>query len=157
MERIVTTERGLARLRAEHDALKNERRPAIVADVARFRALGDLRENAEYHAAREELSMLDAKIAQLASKIAGAEVVPALAEGADTAMLGTRVTVQEEGAPSPEIFELVGSGEEDADRNWILTTSPLGQAFLTRRAGEVAVFQGPRRTIRYRILKVEPL
>ncbi|MBI4229478.1 MAG: transcription elongation factor GreA, partial [Planctomycetes bacterium] len=96
MERFPMTEKGLAKLQAELESWR-DRRPQVAADVARFREMGDLRENGDYHAAREELSMIDAKVAQLEGKIGSAEIIRGEAD-ADTVVFGTRVPVQESGA-----------------------------------------------------------
>jgi transcription elongation factor GreA len=149
------TEKGLQKLEAELNELKYERRPKVAADVARFREMGDLRENAEYHAAREELAMIDAKTAQLETKLSCAEIIPEGSVETDSVVFGTRVTVREEGSQEEETFDLVGEGEGDPAQNKILTTSPLGQSLLTKKAGEIAVFKGPRRTVRYKILRIE--
>lgn len=156
MERIPMTEKGRAKLQAELDHLRNEKRPQVAEDVARFREMGDLRENADYHAAREELAMIDAKIRQLETKIALAEIITKDKMPTDAVVFGTRVTIQEVGSRERETFDLVGEGEADPDKNRILTTSPLAQALLAKKVGETAVFQGPRRTVTYKILKIEP-
>ncbi len=149
------TEKGLAKLKTDLESWK-DRRPQVAADVARFREMGDLRENAEYHAAREELAMIDAKVAQLESKIHSADIIRGEAS-ADTVVFGTRVTVQESGARKSEAFDLVGEGETDAAQNKILTTSPLAQSLLTKKVGDTAEFKGPRKTVKFKILKIEPL
>ncbi len=156
MDRIPMTEKGRAKLQAELNDLKNVRRPKVAEDVARFREMGDLRENADYHAAREELGMIDGKIAQLEGKIALADIISNDKLPTDTVVFGTRVTIQEVGDDEKETFDLVGEGEADPQNNRILTTSPLAQALLAKKVGDIAVFNGPRRTVKYKILKIKP-
>lgn len=155
MDRIPMTEKGRAKLQAELRELREERRPKVAEDVARFREMGDLRENADYHAAREELGMIDGKIAQLEGKLALADIISSDKLPTDSVVFGTRVTIQEVGDDEQETFDLVGEGEANPEKNKILTTSPLAQALLTKKVGEIAVFKGPRRTVKYKILKIE--
>ncbi len=154
MERIPMTEKGRAKLQAELNHLKSVKRPQVAEDVARFREMGDLRENADYHAAREELGMIDGKISQLEGKIALADIITNDKLTADSVVFGTRVTIQEVGDDEKETFDLVGEGEADPANNKILTTSPLAQALLAKKVGETAIFKGPRRTVKYKILKI---
>ena len=149
------TLKGREKLQNELTVL-NEKRPLVAADVARFREMGDLRENADYHAAREELGMIDAKIAQIVGKIALADIISNDRIPTDTVVFGTRVTIREEGSSEKETFDLVGEGEAEPAKNRILTTSPLAQALLTKKVGDIAVFKGPRRTVKFKILKIVP-
>ena len=98
--------------------------------------------------------MIDAKIAQLEGKIALADIISNDKVPTDSVVFGTRVTIQEVGDDERETFDLVGEGEADPAHNKILTTSPLAQALLAKKVGEIAVFQGPRRTVKYKILKI---
>ena len=158
MDRIPMTEKGRAKLQAELHELKDIRRPKVAEDVARFREMGDLRENADYHAAREELGMIDGKISQLEGKLALADIITKDKLPADSVVFGTRVTIQEVGQDKDEkeTFDLVGEGEANPEKNRILTTSPLAQALLAKKVGDIAVFKGPRRTVKYKILKIAP-
>jgi transcription elongation factor GreA len=142
---------GLERLRAELDDLVRVKRPAIVRRVAAARELGDLRENAEYHAAREELGFLDGRTHALEDRLRRAVVVEAPA-GAH-AGLGSTVVVEVEGRV--EELRLVGSSEADPRSGRISTSSPVGRALVGRLPGEDALVRTPSGAeVHYRVIEV---
>jgi transcription elongation factor GreA len=142
---------GLERLQAELDDLVQVRRPAIVRRVAAARELGDLRENAEYHAAREELGFLDGRAHALEDRLRRAVVVEA-PSGAH-AGLGSTLLVEVEGRE--EELRLVGSSEADPRAGRISTSSPVGRALVGHKAGDEIVVGTPSGAeIAYRVLEV---
>ena len=143
---------GLERLQAELDDLVRVKRPTIVRRVATARELGDLRENAEYHAAREELGFLDGRVHALQDQIRRAVVVDAPSAGAH-AGLGSTLVVEVEG--TVEELHLVGTSEADPRSGRISTSSPVGRALAGRLPGEEAVVVTPSGAeIRYRVVEV---
>ena len=146
--------KGREKLQADLKAWE-DKRPKVAQDVAEAREMGDLRENAQYHAAREELSMIDAKIRDLADKLARAEVIRDDEIERDIVAIGARVSVRDLGDKSEEDFHLVGEGEQDPAQNRILVTSPFAQGLIGHKVGEIVQIQVPRGTLRFRILKID--
>jgi transcription elongation factor GreA len=135
--------------------LTQRRRPEVVARIKAARELGDLRENAEYHAAREEQSFLEGRVQLLEQRLRNAVVLAD--EAADHAVrgagLGARVTV--ENAGDTVTFTLVGSTEANAAAGRISTSSPVGAALLGAIPGAEITVRTPRGEIRYRVVAVE--
>ena len=148
------TEKGRKKLEQELKSWE-DKRPKVAQDVAEAREMGDLRENAQYHAAREELSMIDAKVRDLRDKLARAEMIEEKDIEKDVVMLGASVTVQDLKDKSRETFQLVGEGEQDYAQNRILVTSPFGQGLVGHKVGETVEIAVPRGTQRYKILKID--
>ena len=153
-DRIPMTREGYEKLKAELDQLANHDMIEVTKRVAAARDLGDLSENAEYHAAREDQGMLQARVNMLRDKLSRAYIVDPGQGPKDTVVFGTRVKVMDLDLDEEEIFELVSPGEDDPDQNRILTTSPIGQGLLGKKRGEVAEIQVPRGTIRFKILEI---
>ena len=139
------------------DALLGEmegRRPAILEKIGEARAKGDLSENAEYHAAREALGVLEARIADLRDKLARAQVVDPRRAPKDRVAFGAKVTVLNLDVDREETYELVGAGEDDVEANRILTTSPVAQGLMLKKVGDDAEVAVPSGTVRYRIVRI---
>src|SRR2546422_7029614 len=126
-ERVPMTREGFEKLKAEVDRMKNYEMIEVAKRIAAARDLGDLSENAEYHAAREDQGMLQARIDALKDKLARAYIVDQSSLPKDTVVFGTRVRLENLDSGEFEVYELVGPGDEDYDNNKILTTSPRGQ------------------------------
>ncbi|MCC6417304.1 MAG: transcription elongation factor GreA [Gemmataceae bacterium] len=126
----------------------------ITRRVAAAREMGDLSENAEYHAAREDQGIKQAQINDIKDQLGRAELVDPSTLSNDTVVFGTRVRVKDLDLGEEESFELVGPGQEDYDNNKILTTSPIGQGLLGKRAGEVAEIRVPMGVVRFEILEI---
>ena len=154
-DRIPITREGYEKLKAELAQLKDVKMIEITKRVAAARELGDLSENAEYHAAREDQGMLQAQVDLLSSKLARAYIIDPSQLPKDTVVFGSRVTVRDLDMDEDEVFELVGPGQDDPDKNRILTTSPIGQGLLGKKKGEVANIQVPRGVIRFKVTKIE--
>lgn len=148
--KIQFTTAGLAEIQAELAELKNTKLPAAIERVARARDFGDLSENAEYHAAKEELSFIEGRIEELESIVAKAEVVKVSSNGA--VGLGCKVTVELGGID--HTYEIVGEWEADPIKKKISHTSPLGQALLGKKKGEAVEFEAPAGKVIYKIKKI---
>src|SRR5260221_10580342 len=132
-ERIPMSREGYEKVRADLDRMQNQEMIAVTKRVATAREMGDLSENAEYHAAREDQGMLQAKIRMFEDELSRAFLVDQASLPKGTVVFGTRVKVRDLDIEEFEIFELVGPGSENADNNRILTTSPIGQGLLGKK------------------------
>jgi transcription elongation factor GreA len=153
-ERIPITREGYEKLKADLDRMQNFEMIEVAKRIAAARELGDLSENAEYHAAREDQGMLQARINALKDKLSRAYFMDKNNLPADTVVFGSRVRVKDLDAGEEEVFELVGPGEEDYDNNRILTTSPIGQGLLGKKPGETAEIAVPRGVLRFEIVEI---
>src|SRR3954463_13371338 len=122
-ERVPMTREGYEKLKAELDRMQNVEMIEVAKRIADARALGDLSENAEYHAAREDQGHLQARIDMLESKLARAYIVDPSSLPGDTVVFGTRVRIKDLDSGEEETYDLVGPGDEDYENNKILTTS----------------------------------
>src|ERR1700730_8551372 len=126
-ERIPMTREGYEKLKADLDRMQHGEMLAVTKRIAAARELGDLSENAEYHAAREDQGMLQARIDVLKDKLSRAYFVDRNNVPADSVGYGARVRVKDLSLQEEEFFELVGAGDEDYNNNRILINSPIGQ------------------------------
>jgi transcription elongation factor GreA len=153
-DRIPITREGYEKLKAELSHLNDVKMIEVTKRVAAARDLGDLSENAEYHAAREDQGLLQAQIDLLRTKLGKAYIIDPSQLPKDTVVFGSKVKVMDMDMDEEETFELVGPGQDDPDKNRILTTSPIGQGLLGKKKGEVAEIQVPRGTIRFKVLEI---
>ncbi len=146
------TESGAARMRAELGELTGVRRPEVIARIRAAKELGDLKENADYTAAREEQSFLEGRIQALEARLRDAVIaeVPVAGAGAD---IGSAITV--EGDEAEMTYTLVGSSESDPGAGRLSVASPVGRALLGSRPGDVVQVQTPRGRVEYRVVSVE--
>jgi transcription elongation factor GreA len=153
-DRIPITREGYEKLKAEVSLLNDVKMIEVTKRVATAREMGDLSENAEYHAAREDQGLLQAQIDLLRTKLAKSYIVDPSQLPKDTVVFGSRVKVMDLDMDDEETFVLVGPGQDDPDKNRILTTSPIGQGLLGKKKGEVAEIKVPRGVIRFKVLEI---
>jgi transcription elongation factor GreA len=153
-ERIPMTRDGYEKRKAQLDQMQNVQMIEVAKRIAAARDLGDLSENAEYHAAREDQGMLQARIDRLKEELSRAYIVDPNSLPADTVVFGRRVRVRDLDAGEEEVYELVGPGQEDYDNNKILTSSPIGQGLLGKKKGDVAEIKVPMGVLRYEIVEI---
>ncbi|HMP07058.1 MAG TPA: transcription elongation factor GreA [Lacipirellulaceae bacterium] len=153
-DRIPMTRSGYDKIKAELDELENVKMPEIETRIAAARAEGDLRENAEYHGARESQGLLQAKINELKFKLSRAELVDPATLPKDQVVFGCTVKVKDLKFGDTEEFTLVGAGEEDYDAGRINVTSPLAQGLLGRKVGETAEVEVPAGVNKFKILEI---
>ena len=136
MEFITPDER--AQLKSKLDAL-HANRPKIAERIAEARALGDLKENAEYHSAREQQGLEEAEIRRLEERLATAQVVDKSSGAADVVFIGSMVKLKDKKTGDEDVYRLVGesSGEMSDDFIEVTTNSPMGEALMKSRVGEV--------------------
>jgi transcription elongation factor GreA len=154
IERVPMTREGYEKLKADLDRMQNVEMIEVAKRIAAAREFGDLSENAEYHAAREDQGMLMARINELKGRLNRAHIVERNNLAADTVVFGVCVKVKDLDADEEEMYQLVGAGEEDYDNNKILTSSPIGQGLLGKKQGEVAEIRVPRGVLRYLIVEI---
>ncbi|HBS28604.1 MAG TPA: transcription elongation factor GreA [Phycisphaerales bacterium] len=154
MEFMTREERS--RLMARLDHLKANR-PVLAMRIAEARALGDLKENADYHAAREDQAMEEAEVRALEQRLAGAKVLDENAPTADgVVFLGATVRLREVDTGDEDLYRLVGEASPmpPADYVEVTTTSPMGESLMKSRVGEVIRVDAPRKVMRFEIVEI---
>ena len=154
---VVVTREGYRKLEEELDNLRTVVRKEVAEKIKVARGYGDLSENAEYDAAKEEQGILDAKIADLEATLKLARIIDDEDLSTDTVSIGMRVTVQEEGEDETETYDITGSTEADmyAEPPCISDESPVGSALIGHKAGdEVDVTLPNGATIAYKVVSV---
>jgi transcription elongation factor GreA len=154
-DRTPVSQDGFDRLREKLRHLKEVERPRLEKALGDAREKGDLAENAEFDIAREELWLIDGKIADLEQKVACAYIVDTSKLPKGQIAFGCRVKVKDKDTGDVEVFELVGEGEADPMRNRISTTSPLAQGMMGGKAGDVLKIQTPGGVVTFEVLEIE--
>jgi transcription elongation factor GreA len=149
---IYLTPEGEARLKAELAELTGSRREELAQRLRSAIQMGDLSENADYHKAKEDQAFLEGRIQEIEAILRMATVVEK--QHSDVVMVGSRVTVQEEGF-DPETFYVVGAKEADPRNGKISNESPIGSALMDHKAGDVVEAQTPGGNLKFKIIKVE--
>lgn len=151
---VFLTAEGIENLRRELDYLVNVRRPELARILRKAIQQGDLSENADYIAAKEEQAFLEGRIQQIEAMLRHAVVIePNGPEG--VARLGSRVTIIEEGRDEPEVFQIVGPAEADPRNGKVSSESPLGRALIGRQAGDVVTVDAPAGRLTFRVMDVQ--
>jgi transcription elongation factor GreA len=153
-DRVPMSREGYERKKAELDRMMNVDMIEIAVRIAAARELGDLSENAEYHASREEQGLIQARIDRLKDQLARAYIIDKSTLPTDAVVFGSRVKVKDLDLHEEEEFVLVGPGEEDYNTNRILTSSPIGQGLLGKKIGDVAEIEVPMGTLRFKIAAI---
>lgn len=153
-DRIPMTREGYDKLRLELEKYRGPMMIEITKRVAAAREMGDLSENAEYHAAREDQGQLQARINELADRIARATIVDTSSLPKDTVVFGSKVTVKDLEFNEDETYELVGPGQENPEKGRILTTSPIGQGLLGKKKGDIAEIVVPSGIVKFKVLEI---
>jgi len=157
MSQIPLTKAGAERLRAELEQLKKKDRPEVIQAIAEARAHGDLKENAEYHAAREQQSFIEGRIKQLESSLSHARIIDV--ETLDVApkiVFGAHVTLIEDADDAEEFsWQIVGDLESSVEHRRLAISAPLARALIGREEGEVVDVETPRGRLTYEIVEVK--
>ncbi|MDO4569919.1 MAG: transcription elongation factor GreA [Planctomycetia bacterium] len=154
MAEYYMTQAGYDKLRAELEHMEQVEMPEILERIATARAEGDLKENAEYHGARESQGMLEAKMNDLRYKLSVAEIVDESTIPTDIVAFGCTVRVKDLDYDEEESLTLVGAGEEDSSVGKIQVSSPLASGLLGKKVGEVAEVKVPAGLLRLEILEI---
>jgi transcription elongation factor GreA len=150
----ITTE-GYARMEAELKDLKTVQRPKIAEEIATARDHGDLKENAEYHAAREKQSFAEGRISELEDRVARAEVIDISKLDGDTVKFGAKVKLLDDETEKEVTYQIVSEYEADINKNLISVVSPIARALIGKAIGDVIEVITPRGERGYEILAVE--
>ena len=149
------TLKGSQRLREELDHLKSVRRPEIIAAIAEARGHGDLKENAEYHAAREQQGFIEGRIKQLASELSPANVIDVAALHAGSRIVfGATVTLADVDTDEEVRYQIVGDLEADIKRGMIAISSPVARALIGKEEGDAITIEAPGGTREFEIVGV---
>lgn len=154
-EMVPMTQEKFNELREEIDRLENIEMPKIAEKIAEARAEGDLKENAEYHAQRENQGLMMAKINEKKQKVANAFIIDPSKLPKDEVSLLATVTVKDLDYDDEEDFTLVGAGDEDYDNGKILSSSPIGAALMGKKVGEQVAIEVPKGTLKFEVLKIQ--
>jgi len=156
IDSVPMTQEGYDKLKAELDRMQNVEMPELARRIAEARAEGDLSENAEYQGTKQEQGLLQARIDLLKEKLSRAVIIDRSTLPQGTVVFGSLVTIKDLDSGGQTTYELVGPGDEDFDKNKILTSSPRGQALLGKKVGDEVVIKVPRGELRYKILRIAP-
>jgi transcription elongation factor GreA len=151
------TSTGAEKLRAELKELKTVVRPRIVEAIATAREHGDLKENAEYHAAREQQSFAEGRIQEIEAALSNAEVIDVIAVGANAGskvVFGATVELYDVGEDKDVTYQIVGELEADIKANLISVTSPIARALIGKSEGDEVTVNAPGGEREYEIVKV---
>jgi len=148
------TEEGLKKLKEELQQLETVERPRIIAAIAEAREKGDLSENAEYDAAKEEQGALETKIAQIKARLADARVLDASDIKTDEVQILTKVRVRMKGTGMEKTYQLVTEGEANSMEGKISVTTPIAKGLMGKRVGEIAQVQVPAGLVEFEILEI---
>ena len=158
MTRSPITVRGAELLREELARLKKQDRPRIIAAIAEARAHGDLKENAEYHAAREQQGFVEGRIAEIEARLSNAQVIDVLAlEPSDRVVFGATVDLVDEDTGEELTYRIVGQDEADIKAGLLSVNSPIARALVGKREGDVVVVEIPAGSRSLEIVKVRYL
>jgi transcription elongation factor GreA len=155
MKRSPMTLRGAELLRAELKRLKSEDRPRVIKSIAEARSHGDLSENAEYHAAREQQGFIEGRIMEIESRLAAAEVIDvASLPPSDKVVFGVTVVLEDQDEALAVTYQIVGEDEADIRGGRISITSPIARALIGKVQGDVVEVAAPGKTRSYEIVSV---
>ncbi len=155
VEKVPMTQAGHAALADELRQRQQVDRPRIIEQIAEARSHGDLSENAEYHAAKEQQSHNEGRIAELEDKLARADVIDVSKLSGDTIMFGATVTLVDEDTEKKAVWQIVGDTEADAKKGRISISSPLARALIGKKKGSSVEVMAPGGAKSYEIAKVE--
>ena len=155
MKRTPMTLRGAEALRAELKRLKTEARPSIIRAIAEARAHGDLSENAEYHAAREQQGFIEGRIKEIETKLANAEIIdPSKLTNTGRVVFGAVVELEDQDDGSRVVYQVAGEDEADIRAGRISISSPIARALVGKSQGEVVDVSAPGGVRSYEIVTV---
>ncbi len=158
MKRHPMTLRGAEALRAELKRLKSEDRPRVIKAIAEARSHGDLSENAEYHAAREQQGFIEGRIGEIEAKLSTAEIIdPASMPDTGKVIFGVTVDLEDQDDGKSISYQIVGEDEADIKAGRISITSPIARALVGKSAGDVVDVTAPGGTHSYEVVKVRYL
>ncbi|GAB4355185.1 MAG: transcription elongation factor GreA [Immundisolibacter sp.] len=155
MTREPITARGAEQLRRELDDLKSVQRPRVIAAIAEARAHGDLKENAEYHAAKEQQGFIEGRISEIEDRLGRAEIIDPSKLSGDKVVFGATVTIVNVDTGDEATYQVVGVDEADIKQGRVSFRAPLARALIGRSIGDEVVVPAPGGNQTYEILAIE--
>ena len=155
MDKTPMTARGAEALRVELNKLKSEDRPAVIKAIAEAREHGDLKENAEYHAAREQQGFIEGRIQEIEGKLGNAQIIdPTTLNAGGKIVFGATIDLLDVANDTEVTYQIVGEDESDIKQGRISVTSPIARALIGKSVDDVAEVQAPGGVREYEILDV---
>ncbi len=154
-KQVMLTEEGLKKLEAELEVLKGEKRTEIAEKIKVARSYGDLSENSEYDAAKDEQAFVEGQIQILETKIRYAEIIDSDAVAKDEVAIGKTVTVEEVGTTDKDVYHIVGAAGADIFSGRISNESPIAQALIGKKTGDIVTIESPAGSYDVKIVSVE--
>lgn len=155
MSKVPLTKRGAEKLREELKQLKNVERPRVIEAIAEARSHGDLKENAEYHAAREQQSFIEGRIKEIEGKLSHAQVIDVTAmENTGKVIFGATVDLADEDSGEEFSYQIVGEDEADIKSGLLSVNSPIARGLIGKQEGDVVTVTTPGGDRNYEILEV---
>ncbi|HEB56816.1 MAG TPA: transcription elongation factor GreA [Gammaproteobacteria bacterium] len=157
MSRVPMTSQGAEKLRAELKDLKSVQRPKVIQAIAEAREHGDLKENAEYHAAREQQSFIEGRIMEIEAALSNSQIIDVAVVGAnagDKVVFGATLELLDVENDTEVTYQIVGEMEADIKQNLISITSPIARALIGKSVDDVAEVQAPGGVREYEIISV---
>lgn len=156
MNKVPLTVKGAEKLRAELEELKSVVRPRIIAAIASAREHGDLKENAEYHAAREQQSFAEGRIGEIEAKLSNAQIIDVTKVDANgKVVFGATVEIEDIESEKRVTYQIVGEDEANIKEGRISIGSPIARALIGKQAGDSVIVKAPGGDVDYEILSVE--
>lgn len=155
MERIPITKEGLQKLKKELEKLRTIDRKEAVEAISEARSHGDLSENAEYDAAKERQGLIEARIAELESKIGRFDVIDISSLSSNKVIFGATVTIQNIETDERKTYKIVGPDEADISSGTISILSPLARALVNKKVGDETIVLAPGGEIEYEVISIE--
>lgn len=155
MQRVPMTKEGSEKLREQLAYIKGEKRMKIINAIEEARAHGDLSENAEYHAAKEDQGMNEAKIKDLEDKLARSQVIDPATIESDKVVFGARVTLIDAETEKEVTYQIVGEDEADIEAGKVSVTSPIARSMIGKEEGDIAIVRAPGGEREYEIQAIE--
>jgi len=154
MDKVPMTQKGFSILEEELKNLKTVERPTVIENIATAREHGDLKENAEYHAAREQQSFIEGRIKELEGVISAATIIDPSSLAGDTVKFGAKVIIVDEETDIETSYQIVGHYEANADEGRISINAPISRALIGKEKGDSVEVRTPQGIKNYEILEV---
>ncbi len=154
VESVPLTKEGHVELSKELERLKSVERPKVIDEIAEARAHGDLKENAEYHAAREKQGFIEARINDLEDKLARAQIIDFSNQDVDAVRFGSWVVLSDEDSGEEKTYRIVGDLEADIEHNKISISSPMAKALLGKQEDDLVEIKAPKGSKEYVVISI---
>ncbi len=155
MDKFQITKQGYDKLKVEIENLKNVERPNIIKQIAAARELGDLRENAEYHSAKDRQGFIEAQIADLEEKFSRAEIVDISSQPKDRILFGATVELEDLDSEKKIKYKIVSEFEADIDKGLISSSSPVARTVMGKKVGEDVEVKTPGGIVNFEIISID--